>query len=106
MYLLAPDAEKRGKCKCPSTGRRIRLDPSAESITAEGVVSAKTDSICLRKIEAKIRVNPNRGLAVNLLSLSRSAQDAASSANMGHLLYGVVERKSEVAPKFVKGTVL
>jgi hypothetical protein len=58
MYLLAPGAEKRGKCKCPSTGLRIRLDPSAESIAAEGAVSAKTDSLCLRKIEAKIRVNP------------------------------------------------
>jgi hypothetical protein len=42
----------------PSTGLRIRLDPSAESIAAEGAVSAKTDSLCLRKIEAKIRVNP------------------------------------------------
>jgi hypothetical protein len=40
----------------PSTGLRIRLDPSAESIAAEGAVSAKTDS--LRKIEAKIRDNP------------------------------------------------
>jgi hypothetical protein len=58
MYLLAPGAEKRGKCKCPSTGLRIRLDPSAESIAAEGAVSAKTDSLCLRKIETKMRVNP------------------------------------------------
>jgi hypothetical protein len=45
MYLLPPRREKSGKCKVPFDGLRIRFDPRAESIAADGAPSAKTDNL-------------------------------------------------------------
>jgi hypothetical protein len=46
MYFPAPGAEKSEKCKVSfDGGLRIRFDPPAESIAADGAPSAKTDNL-------------------------------------------------------------
>jgi hypothetical protein len=60
MYFLTHAPRRVRNAKWPATGLRIRLDLAAASIAAESVLLAKSDSPHLRKIEAKIRINPIR----------------------------------------------